>query len=269
MYLIDYHTHSLRSPDSHTPLIENAKAAVAAGVSELCITDHFDLVDSDGGRQHAHQLDWAPRLADFQAVREAMGHKVKLKLGIEFGSGQVDAADAAQIMALPQLDFIIGSVHNLSLDAGGTDLYYINYNSPARCYQVLDDYFASMEELVACDCYDALGHIIYPIRYMRTRDGQDVDIYRNLDRIHSLLKGVAAHGKAIELNTWCGRMVDIWQPVLKIYKDCGGEFITVGSDAHVPGGIGTGVKEAYQLLQQMGFSYVTSFDKRNPVQIKL
>ncbi len=269
MHLIDYHSHSERSPDSDTPLLKNAEAALSAGLSKLCITDHFDLVKSQGERQHADQLDWAPRLADIRAVRAAMEGRLTLKLGIELGNGQVDAADAAQVMALPELDFIIGSIHNLSLEAGGTDLYYINYNSPALCYQVLDDYFTSMEALVEADCYDALGHIIYPLRYMRVRDGQDVDIYRYLDRMRPLLKGVAMHGKAIELNTWCNRMLEAWQPLLEIYRDCGGEFITIGSDAHTAGGIGSGVREGYELLRQVGFRYVTSYDRRAPVQIKL
>jgi histidinol-phosphatase (PHP family) len=269
MYFTDYHSHSERSPDSHTPLLENVNAALTAGLSELCITDHFDLVDSDGTRRYAAQMDWADRLADVHAVRAAVGDRLRLKLGLELGSGQVDAADSASILALPELDFAIGSIHNLSLAAGGTDLYYINYSSPALCYEVLDDYFTSMESLVETDCYDVLGHILYPIRYMRTRDGQDVDIYRYLDRMHTFLKKAALHGKGIELNTWCGRMLEIWRPILEVFQACGGEFVTVGSDAHTAGDIGRGVSEAYELLRQTGFRYLTSYDKRTPVQIKL
>lgn len=269
MYFIDYHSHSERSPDSDTPLLENAKAALAAGLSELCITDHFDLVNSQGERVYADRLDWASRLADVRAVRAAVEDRLTLKLGIEFGSGQVDADVAAHVMNLPELDFIIGSIHNLSIASGGTDLYYINYNSPALCYEVLDDYFTSMAALVEADCYDALGHIIYPLRYMRVRDGQDVDIYRYLDRMRPILKGVAMHGKAIELNTWCNRMLEVWRPLLSIFLECDGEFITVGADAHTAGGIGSGVREAYELLRQVGFRYVTSYDGRTPKQIKL
>ena len=41
MYYADYHTHSRLSPDSDAPLLDMAEAAARAGLSELCITDHY------------------------------------------------------------------------------------------------------------------------------------------------------------------------------------------------------------------------------------
>lgn len=269
MYLIDYHCHSELSPDSSSLLLDNAKAAIGAGLSELCITDHFDLLTGKGKRQSAAALDWTSRLEQYHAVRAAVAGDLTLKLGIEFGSGQVDAAEAAQALSQPELDFVIGSLHNRSEETGAVDLYYLKYTSPAFCYEVLEDYFLSMERLVAADCYDVLGHIIYPIRYMSIRDGQNVDIYRYLDRIRTILKDVVAHGRGIEFNTWCGKTLELWRPTLEAYRDCGGEYITVGSDAHVSGSIGKGVREAYALLKDLGFRYITAYEKRTPVQIKL
>ncbi len=267
MYLIDYHTHSELSPDSSAILLENAQAAMAAGLSELCITDHFDLLDSHGRRLHT--LDWAPRLEQYHAVRAATADKLTLRLGVEFGSGHVDAADTAAVLAQPELDFVIGSLHNSSPRHGGVDFYYINYTSPQRCYEMLDDYFSSIEHLVEADCYDVLGHIIYPLRYMRERDGQSVHIDRYWDQIRSILKGVVAHGRGIEMNTWRGQTIEDWRPILSLFRDCGGEYLTVGSDAHESNSIGRGVREAYTLLQDMGFRYITTYEKRKPTQIKL
>lgn len=47
-YFIDYHTHSQLSPDSSVPLEQQAEAAVRSGLSELCITDHYDTVGLHG-----------------------------------------------------------------------------------------------------------------------------------------------------------------------------------------------------------------------------
>ena len=44
MYCSDYHTHSQLSPDSSAPLEQMAQAAVEAGLDELCVTDHCDLL---------------------------------------------------------------------------------------------------------------------------------------------------------------------------------------------------------------------------------
>ena len=269
MYLIDYHTHTELSPDSSALLMDNAKAAIAAGLSELCITDHFDLLDEHGVRRRASQLDWGTRQAQLQAVRSATEGKLILRLGIEFGSAQVDRADAVHVLSQPELDFVIGSIHNLSLAAGGTDLYYTNYTSPDLCYQALDDYFSSMMHLVEADCYDVLAHIIYPTRYMSVRDGQKVNLSRYFDQIEVILRGAIQRGRGIELNTWSGRTLEEWRPILERFKAQGGEYITVGSDSHVPGSIGRGIPQAYDLLRDVGLRYVTTYEKRRPIQVKL
>lgn len=45
------------------------------------------------------------------------------------------------------LDFVIGSLHNYSPEAGGADFYLGDYTSPDICYAALDDYFAHMARL--------------------------------------------------------------------------------------------------------------------------
>ena len=51
MYLSDYHFHTRCSPDSAAPLAQQAKAALAAGVREICVTDHWNLLDQQGNRR--------------------------------------------------------------------------------------------------------------------------------------------------------------------------------------------------------------------------
>ena len=42
MYLADYHVHSTCSQDGRQTMAQAAQAAVAAGMDELCLTDHVD-----------------------------------------------------------------------------------------------------------------------------------------------------------------------------------------------------------------------------------
>ena len=79
MYLADHHIHSCCSPDSEAPLSEMLRAAQAAGLSDLCATDHCDLLDLDGGRVTG--LDWAPILTQYQAARGDCPAGVKLRRG--------------------------------------------------------------------------------------------------------------------------------------------------------------------------------------------
>ena len=80
MYYTDYHTHTQLSPDSSAPLSAMAEAAAAAGLSELCVTDHYDLVDIHGA-PNGEPLDWAAALEQWEPVRDAFRGRLSLKLG--------------------------------------------------------------------------------------------------------------------------------------------------------------------------------------------
>jgi len=267
MYYTDYHTHSNCSFDSHAPMLEMAAAAVESGLSELCITDHCDLMDAHGARRSCY--DWNPVLTQREELLARFGDKLTLPMGLELSMSHVDENAAHHILSQPGLDFVIGSVHNHSEAAGGIDFYFGAYTTSDICYEALDDYFDSMETLAPRDTYDVLAHIIYPLRYMVVRDGQRVSLDKYMGRIRAILRSAVEHGHGIEVNTWTGKTVEDWRPILQLYRACGGEIITVGSDAHQPDGVGKGISQAYDLLLETGFRYVTVYHARQPKFIRL
>lgn len=84
MYLADYHTHSRISPDAGKSMAEMAEAAIAAGLDELCFTDHMEPVEW-GVTTPRESFDWAALSAEFEAARQAAGDRIVLRLGIELG----------------------------------------------------------------------------------------------------------------------------------------------------------------------------------------
>lgn len=265
MYYTDYHTHSALSPDGHVPLGEMARAAVAAGIHELCVTDHYDLLEERGNLPKPPH-DWGPSLRQFGETLPEFQGKLTLRLGLELGSAQVDPQYVASLLDMPELDFVIGSLHNWSREKGGEDFYFGGYETEEACHAALDDYFGSMAALAPQGgLYDVLGHIIYPLRYMPN----PVPLDRYMERLEAIFKDAVAAGRGIEVNTYRGRTLEEWRPILALYRDCGGEILTVGSDAHVPEGVGRGVAEAYDLIRDMGFGYVCAYERRKPHFIKL
>lgn len=263
MYCTDYHTHSQLSPDSEAPLEQMAQAAVEAGLDELCVTDHCDLLSLQG--EPVEGYDWPSAIAQYREVTPGFAPKLTLKLGLELGMAHLSPSLSQTIVSQPELDFVLGSVHNLSPEQGGTDFYYVPYPDSAACYAALDDYFASMAILADTPYYDVLAHIIYPLRYMDV----PVSLEGYYDRIRAILRTAVEHGRGMEVNTYRGRTIADWKPILDLYRDCGGEIVTVGSDAHVPGGVGKGIREALELIAGQGFRYVCTYDKRKPVFHKL
>ena len=105
-----------------------------------------------------------------------------------------------------------------------------------------------------------LAHITYPRRYARYYK-REIEIKRFTEELRTLFRIMMEKGVALELNT---KMLREGQPepdpssdILALYKECGGELITVGSDAHFAKDIGGCIKDAYALLRTAGFRYVS------------
>ena len=168
MFLADYHTHSLCSPDGYAPLTDMAQAAWEQGLQELCLTDHCDLLTMDGHLDFSFR--WAPVEEQITLARSVFEGRLRLPMGLELGEGWEAPDFARKLAGHPGLDFVIGSVHNLSrAKGGGKDFYFVDYRSEKDCYDVLDQYFQCMEDMVKLDFYDCLGLVIYPLRYFNGR----------------------------------------------------------------------------------------------------
>lgn len=267
MFLADCHTHSICSPDAEYPMVQMARKAHEYGLNALCLTDHCDLLSIEG--EETLHYDWAPVLRQREEMLDAFGTKLDLPMGIEFGMGFLFPEAAEKVLSQPGLDFVIGSAHNLSLEAGGRDFFLLDYSSLEDCYRALDNYFQSMLALAAGPYYDVVGHIIYPLRYMKGEYPTSPDIWRYKDQIHEILRLAVEQGKGIEINTWKGKTLGEWLPVLKLYRELGGEIVTVGSDAHAPAPLGRGIREAYQLMEDCGFRYVAVYHQRKPDMFRI
>lgn len=269
MHLIDSHSHTLISPDCETPLLAMAEGAIAHGVGVFHTTDHCDLLDYDG--TPVTTFDWPAAKASYRAVKERMERRLELYLGVEMGSVTSAPEVARRIIAEggDEVDFVLGSAHNWVGAYENREMYLFDFSDPTLARAAVDTYLEQARELAYRypDCYDSLAHLVYPLRYIR-RDGNHISLEEYPDILRDIFTQIARTDHALELNTWQGKDLDIWLPLLRIYRECGGRYVTVGADAHVPGDIGKGIPEAYELLKAAGFTAVTTFVRRRPVEHK-
>ena len=84
-----------------------------------------------------------------------------------------------------------------------------------------------------------------------------------------ILRTVIADGKGIEVNTSCHRygLQDLTPSVdiLRLYRDLGGQIITIGSDSHRKEHLGTYLIETADALKVLGYKEVYTFDRMRPV----
>ena len=262
MRLRDCHTHSLCSFDSQAPLDRMAQAAREGGLEGLCLTDHCDFIDPRGRADFS--FSWEPIEAQLDRVRPLFPG-LTLGKGLELGEAWEDPALAGTIYRRPGVDLVLGSAHNMPLREGGWDYYELRYSDEGACFAALDVYFASLEVLAALDCFDVLAHVIYPLRYMNHRDGNRVTLDRYRGPLTRVFRDLLDAGRSLELNTCRGQTVEEWRDTLTLYRDLGGERVTLGSDAHEPRHVGAGLAAGAGLLAELGFPGVTVYENHRPI----
>ncbi|MBP8639747.1 MAG: histidinol-phosphatase HisJ family protein [Oscillospiraceae bacterium] len=273
MFLTDYHIHSSCSDDGHNTMLEMALASYSKGVKTLCFTDHCDIDHFMTGEPnpscYSHRDDMIQMYAE---ARDKVPSDMKVFLGMELGEGNHDPQRAITIAASPELDFVLGSVHNLK---GTPDFYDMKFHDEVFCRKLIDDYMDELIELSLVDCFDVMAHIGYPVRYAR-KAGFNVEINTQSygEKLAQVLRNLIERGKGIEINCSGFRnpLVGGSMPsvdVLKLYRDLGGEIITVGSDAHEVGHACLGLAEGFDILRDLGYKYVTVFEKRKPSFIEI
>lgn len=263
MYLADYHMHSRWSNDAHVPMAEMARAGVEAGLDEVCFTDHVELMESGSSRRNAYDFPALER--EFEAAQTAVGGEITIRRGVELGEAQRDTALAEGLLAqLPPVDFIIGSVHQLSEKYGNHDLYYISAGEAGEAHRQIQDYLGEVAKLARWGKFSVLGHLTLPLRYMNENHGLHMRFDGFEAEVEEIFRTLIANGCGIEVNTNRGNAPLPEEKWLRLYRSCGGEIITIGSDAHTTQYVGCRVRETQALLRRCGFARVCTFRDLQP-----
>lgn len=277
MKLIDCHTHTQFSVDSEADLGMCAERADRLGLAAYAATDHCECNSwypaehySDGDDMHdsyCYKDCFLDSVAAVTALKEKYNGKLNLICGVEMGQPQAAPEAAAFINADERVDFIIGSLHQIR---GEKDFYYIDYIDLGtdKIYDLLERYFMELNEMCRTNSFDVLGHLTYCLRYMKQRHGIEPDISRFDDIIADSFRTLAQNGKGIEINT-SGLRQGFGEtfPNLrytKLFREMGGEIISVGSDAHTAEDIGKNVRDGIEIAKAAGFTRIAYFKKRQP-----
>lgn len=281
--LADLHTHTNFSPDAESTPEQMCDRAAELGLAAYAITDHCDcnfwypLENCESTTTTDAEMYGAEKYANASidcqtALKEKYSGRLNLLCGIELGQPLQNPERAEEIASRPELDFIIGSHHQ---NAGENDFYWIEYDKldSSEIYRLLDDYFCQVYEMSKWGKFDVLGHLTYPLRYICGEYGIDIDMKRYDDVIREIFCTLIHSGKGIEINTSGLRQkYGLTFPTLdyiKLYRELGGEIITLGSDAHCAADIGKGIFEGAELAKAAGFKYISYFKERKPMFMRL
>lgn len=266
MYLADCHTHSRISPDASFSMTDMAEAAVAAGLDEICFTDHVEPILWNSTKLREH-YDWAALEEEFHRAKEAVGDRITLRLGIELGDACRNFEHTEKLLEdAPPLDFIIGSIHMLSERYDCLDLYYFDPKTEEEAYDGIADYLGQIWKIAEWGKFDVLGHLTLPLRYLNENRGWNLNMDRFGSEITDIFSLLNSRGLGIEVNTNRGGTPLPDGKWLRLYEDMMCEpVITLGSDAHTTEFVGCAIRERQLLLRECGFQSFCTFENRRPV----
>ena len=267
MIRINYHLHSTYSADGKAAMPEMCEAALAAGFTEICFTEHldFDRADKDYGF-----FDYRAYSAGIAEARAAYAGRLTIRKGIEFDFRRAYGTEVGEVLAPMEFDFVLGSVHS----AAGCFLFRLPDGVPTEfdVREVQAEYFAEVEALAASGWCHAIGHFDYLYKQLPAVVGprRDAWYWRRVDRILRLCIGGSV---AIEVNTHhildrgLGLAAD--GGILARYRALGGRLLTVGADAHRPTEIDHGFAEAEREIRGAGFTAVTGYERGRSYAVPL
>lgn len=266
----DYHVHSKYSDDSSTPMERQLRRACELALDELCFTDHVDYGvkfdhDDPMSRHYAENVNYPEYFREIEALREKFKGKIVIRSGLEFGVQTITIHQYENLYARyrENLDFILLSVHQID----NLDLWGHEYQQGKSQAEYNHGYYEELLRVIQnFHDYSVLAHLDLIVRY----DTKGVYPFAKVkDIVAEILTTAINDGKGIELNTssWRYGLKDT-QPsreILKLYRDLGGEILTLGSDAHNPDYVGAHFDEGREILHSLGFRKFCSFEKMIPV----
>lgn len=265
MTLVDLHVHSTCSADGVSSPADHARRALALELAEVGFCEHVDFDPRDQGYGF---LDPA-RYDREMAVAQEMVPGVRLRQGVEITYQAGREQEIRTWLAGSTWDYVVASVHLVDYVDGwaivsepGAMGAYFTTHSRRQAYA---PYFEELLRAAQSGLGDVLGHLDLIKRYGASRYGPfEPDAFE--DEIRAVLCAAVESGTGLELNT-SGLRQAPGEPyptleVLRWYRQLGGEILTVGSDAHHVGDLGTGIAEALEMARAEGFRAISTFEQR-------
>lgn len=266
MYLYDYHLHTTNSTDGKSSLIDVCKSAIAKGIREIAVTDHFEPTEYD--KSYAF---YQPELflEQVEEARKIFNGMLIIKYGIELGQPHIYPEHCERIIQEYPFDFVLASGHKIRGDVDFGDIDYTKANIDTYFKKYLDN----LKELVLWGQFDCIAHFDLIKRYC-ARANIKINLMDSYEeKITEILKLIIEKKKGIEVNTsglrqYSAGLMPDWD-IISRYRQLGGTNITVGSDAHHAKDVGEGIFETMQLLSTLGFQHATLYKRRQPYYINL
>jgi len=265
----DLHIHSNFSFDGQGAIQEYCEPAVALGLQEICFLEHLDLYPPD---PYCRYLDPEAYAAAVAEARAKFGGQLKISMGVEVTYLPSLEREIAEYVEGKGYDCVAGGVHLIFGGEGGIseEMEALETFAKHEAVEVYADYFEHVAAAVRSGLFDVICHLDLVQRY-GVHHLKEFDFGRCYGQLRRILEGMIKRELALEINS-SGLRQEPNSPypsraILKLFRELGGQLITLGSDAHQPVHLADGLDQCLELAQNLGGFQVVSFQNRLPVAI--
>jgi histidinol-phosphatase (PHP family) len=264
MIPIDYHMHSSYSCDSEALMARMCRAAITAGVQEIGFSEHFDSHPDDDCSGYLEVGAW---WVDLERCREQFSGVLSIKAGLEISEPHSYSEAVDQLLDSHPWDYSIGSLHWI-----GDDIIFKESYFKRQMVEAYEEYFRELMLMVENGRFNILGHMDIIKRYGFEYYGEyHVTSFEKL--IRPILRTLAARDLALEVNTiTLRRPIREASPssqILEWFREEGGRWVTLGSDAHTADEVGADLDNAIHIVRSAGFNVLASYTGGRPSAINL
>ena len=234
--IFDSHVHTTLSCDADMTIADAIRASEEKGVG-IVVTDHLDI--DFPAPLPDYRLDVDRLFREYGPLRSE-----GVLLGVELGMTSASVEKCREIVTSHPFDFVLGSVH--VLDGREVDDALYADRDEAEVYR---EYLTEAARLVEAVSMDALAHIDYPLR----TTSRELPFADYAAEFGALFAAMLRRNVCLELNT--SRLADgaAYANLLEIYRayrEAGGRYVTLGSDAHEPHEIADNFSIAVEFLRE-------------------
>ena len=257
--LVDYHMHSILS-DGKDTYEEMIKSGISKGLNEIGLSDHVCL----------KPVAWAISPVDIPVMteqilelKEKYSDQIKVKYGIELDYFPGKETELRDLIASLPVDYVIGSVHFIGDWNFDTDKSLYGKWTNDELYRL---YYDIVQMAAKSGLFDTIGHLDI-IKKFRVYPESDQTLL-----VEETLKIIKENDLVVELNTGgVDRPCAEFTPSPSIVDRCYHHHIpmTISSDAHSTEQVARHYEMGIDLLKQVGYDELVSFERRKRMRFKI
>ena len=269
--VFDQLVYTLNSVPNASSLSEHCVSAIKHGVTELIITDRWDMRKADATTPARIKI----ALRAIQTAAEVFERKIKIYAGVEFCHASYTSYCIKEMLAELKADVVFGSLPYLPEGEHRKPYTETDFSvwSDRSVQAYVRRYYDALHAMLQQSGIDALTGLSGPLRVIQRQGRAYFSWYPFAKQIDRVLRLMAEREIALVFNMdqylCTPEAVELECELLSRYRAFGGTTVMLGSGAQSTEHVAAGFELAVICLRRAGFRRYCCFEDREQFEMPL